>query len=367
MCRIARSAVALLLAALLLAACENTATPPPPGAAASSTPSASPTLKAALVVDVSDPTNSTYAQLATTGYNKAQQEYGFPSVIIQSKSPNDYINDLGSAAQEADIVVVVGFALQVPLDKVAKNYPNTKFAMVDGCAVPDPGTGACETLSNVAPLTFNVQEAGCVVGALAAQMEIDGQSKISKLLGKSTIGAIGAQPIPSVIAYIAGYQYCAKKVDKDINVVISYSNDFSDPAQCQTLAGDQIANQHADIIFQVARGCGDGVFAATAAKNVFSIGSDIDQSKDAAGKARSGVITSALKNVDTAVYYIINTAENGQFATFIKHPTPFGLANGGVDFATPGSDVPQDATSKAQEYQGDILSGSLTPPAQLGK
>ena len=210
----ARVVTILTLLALALAACSGgSPSPPGPAANASSTPSTQNTVTVALVTDTSDPNNSGFNQLATTGYNKSQQQYGFPSNIIQSKSPNDYVNDLTTAAQQANLVIAVGFVLQVPLDKVARNFPTIKFAMVDGCALSDPNQTACDPLPNVAPLSFNEQQAGCVVGALAAQMEVDGKTKLPKLSGKNTIGAIGAQPIPSIISYIAGYQYCAQKVE----------------------------------------------------------------------------------------------------------------------------------------------------------
>ncbi len=364
----ARVMVILILLALALAACTGgSPATPGPAANASSTPSPQNTVTVALVTDTSDPNNSAFNQLATSGYDKAQKHYGFPASIIQTNSPNDYMNDLTTAAQQANMVIAVGFALQVPLDKVARTFPTTKFAMVDGCALADPTKLTCDPLPNVAPLSFNEQQAGCMVGALAAQMEVDGSAKVPRLLGKNTIGAIGAQPIPSVLKYIAGYQYCAQKVDPKINVVIGYSNDFTNPATCQTLAENQITNQQADIIFQVASACGTGALDAATEKNVYSIGSDIDQNKDASDKTRASVMTSALKRADTAVYAIINTAEANQYDAFVKNPTTFDLAHDGVSFATPSSDVPQDAVARAQEYKNKMASGSLTPPAQLSK
>ena len=91
------------------------------------------------------------------------------------------------------------------------NIPNKKFAIVDGCAVPDPNTGACETLPNVAPLFFTEQQAGCLVGAIAGQMEVDGKAKVPGLLGKNTIAAVGGLSIPPVNRYIAGYKFCAQE------------------------------------------------------------------------------------------------------------------------------------------------------------
>src|SRR5437588_5639554 len=190
-----------------------------------------PIASVALVTDIGGLNDNGFNHLAYTGYKKAEALYGFPEKIIQTQSQNDYVKNLTSAAQSADLVIAVGFLMETPLDQVAKQYPNKKFAIVDGCAVPNPNTGACETLSNVAPLFFKEQEAGCLVGGIAVQMEKDGKSKVPNLLGHNTIAAVGGLPVPAVTRYIAGYKFCAQKVDPGVSVLVNYSNDFAATAQ----------------------------------------------------------------------------------------------------------------------------------------
>ncbi|MGH2508678.1 MAG: BMP family lipoprotein [Ktedonobacteraceae bacterium] len=360
--RIDRIATILTLFAILLVACNNTTVNTNPGGHASSALATTSITTVALVTDVGEQNSDGFNQLAHAGYLRAQQQYGFPSLVLTATTPNDYVADLNTAAEKADMVIVVGFLMQTPLDKVARAFPSKKFAMVDGCAVPDPNTGDCENLSNVVSLLFNEQEAGCVVGALAAQMEIDGQTKAPKLLGKNTIGAVGSQPIPSVDQYITGYKYCAKTVDPKINVVVGYTNNFTDPATCQALAENQITERQADILFQVANTCGLGVLNAATAHHVYSIGVDTDQSKDASGQTRLSVITSALKRVDTAVYSIITDTEDNQYNAFVQKPLIFDVAHDGISFASPNPDVPQDAINKAKEYEYELQTGVLTLP-----
>src|SRR6266852_682848 len=162
-----RIASFLALFAMLLAACGGGSTQAPTGG---TTPT-KPAMTAALVTDIGGLNDNGFNHLAYTGYTKAQNQYGFPEKIIQTQSQNDYVKNLTSAAQSADLVIAVGFLMETPLDQVAKQYPNKKFAIVDGCAVPDPKTGACETLPNVAPLFFKEQEAGCLVVGIAGQMD----------------------------------------------------------------------------------------------------------------------------------------------------------------------------------------------------
>lgn len=359
---LARVATFLTLLLLILSACGGTTTGSTSG---NSTPSTKGSVTVALVTDIGGLNDGGFNQLANAGYTQAQKTYGFKRVVIQTQSENDYIKNLTTAAQQADMVIAVGFLMETPLYQVARQFPNKKFAIVDGCAVPNPNNGNCQNLPNVAPLFFSEQEAGCLVGALAGQMEVDGKAKSPKLLGFNTIGAVGGLPIPSVDRYIAGYKYCSKIVDPTIHFVLSYSNDFSDPSKCEAAADSQISDDHADIVFQVAGGCGIGVLDAATSKGVYSIGVDADQSKDSSGKLRPSVITSAEKRVDSAVDLIIQAAESGQYAAFVANPYRFNLQRNGVGFATPSSDVPSDAVQKADQFESEIKAGKLVPPQDI--
>jgi basic membrane protein A len=342
----------------LLAACGSS--PSTTTGNGGNTPTTKPSAKVALVTDIGGINDNGFNHLAYLGYTKAQKQYGFKSAIIQTQSQNDYVKNLTTAAESVGsggLVVAVGFLMQTPLDQIAKQYPNVKFAIVDGCAVPNPNNGNCETLTNVAPLFFKEQEAGCLVGALAGQMEVDGKSKVPGLLGKNTISAVGGLPIPPVTRYIAGYKYCAQKVDPTINVIINYSNDFADTAKCKDVAQSQISQHSADIIFQVAGGCGIGALDAAYQNHVYGIGVDADQ-----GYIHPDVITSALKRVDVAVYDIIKDTESNSFSDNIPR---FDLAHDGVGYAPTTSAVPADATAKAALFKQQILAGTLTPPSTI--
>ncbi|MBA2395313.1 MAG: BMP family ABC transporter substrate-binding protein [Ktedonobacteraceae bacterium] len=338
---------------MLLTACGGSTTSSSAGGGTTPTKTAK---TVAIVTDTGGINDQGFNELSYHGYTKALKEFGYKEKLIQTQSASEYNANLTQAAQNADMVIAVGFLMQTPLDTIAKQYPNTKFAIVDGCAVP-VGKQDCETLPNVASLYFKEQEAGCLVGALAGQMELDGKSKIPKLLGKNTIGAVGGISIPPVNHYIAGYKYCAQKVDPGVKVVVNYSQDFSNTAKCKDIATSEINQNQADIIFQVAGGCGVGALDAADQKGVFGIGVDSDQ-----GYVHTSVITSALKRVDTAVYDTIKNFENGQYT---NNPPTFDLKIAGVGYAAVSKDVPADAKAKADDFATQITNGTLTPPATI--
>ncbi len=362
----ARLSAFLMVIAMLFAACGGTSgggNTPTTGTTAGTT---KPAATAALVTDVGGLNDGGFNQFSYAGYLKAQQQYGFPKVVIQTTSISNslYIQNLTSAANQADLVIGVGFLMEVPVYQVAQQFPNKMFALIDGCATKTSG-GDCVNLPNVAPLFFKEQQAGCLVGAIAGQMEMDGKSKVPKLLGHNTISAVGGFAIPPVVRYIAGYKYCAKMVDPSVNFVVGYSMNFTDPTPCAAIANKQITDNNADILFQVAGGCGIGVLDAATKHNVYSIGVDVDQSKDSTGAVRPSVITSAIKRIDTAAYTIVMLAETGGYKSFVSSPMTFDLAHMGVGFAPPSSAVPADAVAKAMDFSNMIMSGALTPPAMI--
>jgi basic membrane protein A len=367
----ARIAAFLTLIPLVFAACGGTST------GAGTTPTAAPKAAAVtvgIVTDIGGLNDGGFNQFSHAGYEKARAQFGFPDVVIQSQviSDTEYTKNINAAAQQADMVIGVGFLMEHAIYTVAKQYPNKKFALIDGCAVnPTDTSGACVNLPNVAPLFFKEQQAGCLVGAIAGQMEVDGKSKAPKLLGHNTISAVGGLAVPPVVRYIAGYKYCAQQVDPGVKVVVGYSNNFTDPTPCKAIANKQIADNNADILFQVAGACGIGVLDAATAKNVYSIGVDVDQSKDSTGAVRPSVITSAVKHIEVAAYDIVKMAEQqgsaatGPYASYVASPFTFDLARDGVGFATPSSDVPADAVAKAMDFESMIKAGTLTPPEAI--
>ena len=170
--------------------------------------------------------------------------------------------------------------------QVAKRFPKTKFAIIDFSGVKMKGNP-----TNVRGLLFKEQEAGYLVGYLAAK-----QITANPVGGKIMLGAVGGLKIPPVDRFIAGYYAGAKKANPKVKVVHAYSQDFVDQAKCKEQALNQIANG-AGVVFQVAGQCGLGVLSAAKEKGVFGIGVDADQ-----GYLGQHVLTSATKKVDVAVF-----------------------------------------------------------------
>jgi basic membrane protein A len=244
-------------------------------------------------------------------------------------------------------VIGVGFLMTNSVWKVAKQFPNVKFAIIDGAPANDKGD--TENLSNVANLFFKEAEAGYLVGVIAATMAKDKVGKATH----NTVCSMGGIPIPPVDHYIAGYQDAVKTVSPTTTILNGYSNDFVDQAKGKEVGLNHIS-KNCDILFQVAGGSGIGYIAAAKEKGVYAIGVDADQIDVAPGT----VITSALKRVNKAVYNTVQAVKDGKFKSGDNF---FSIANDGIGYGKLDAVVPANAKAAAEQALADIKSGKITP------
>jgi basic membrane protein A len=334
--------VVAILAALLLAVAgcggDNEAATTGGGGGGTET-SAGEAIKVGLVTDIGGLNDRGFNSLANKGLEDAKSQLGIEGRVLESKSDADYIPNLSEFGDQGyDLIISVGFLMTDATTKAANAYPDSKFAIVDSAFDPP--------IDNAQGLLFKEQETGCLVGAVAG------------LTTKSNnITWVGGQQIPPVDRFIAGYQFCAKKVNPDVKVSGSYSQNFVAQDLCKEIALDQIA-KGSDVVFQVAGGCGLGALDAAKQKSVWGIGVDADQSF-----LGDHILTSAVKRVDVAVFKTIEAVQKGE--AIGGSVTTFGLAEDGVGLGTVSPEVPQDVLDKVDDLKQQILDGSLEIPDTL--
>ncbi len=298
-------------------------------------------LKVAVVTDIGGLNDKGFNALAYNGLKLGQKKLGVKGRVFISKSAADYVPNLSTAAKQGyDLVIAVGFLMGDSTAAVAKKFPKTKFAIVDVSAPFLKGTP-----KNVRGITFAEQEAGCLAGVAAAT--------VSK---SKTISSVGGLKIPPVDAFIAGYQFCAKKVVKSIKVLNGYSQDFVAQDKCKEVALNQI-DQGSDVVFQVAGGCGLGAIAAAADAGDWGIGVDNDQAF--LGKH---VLTSAQKKVDQGVFQTIQLVKQGKFKGGVDGI--FNVKNKGVGYGKVSTKAPKRAAliKTLNLWSGQIAKGKVKPP-----
>jgi basic membrane protein A len=310
------------------------------------------TIKAALVSDIGKFNDRSFNQNQLAGLQKAKTNLGVTPIALQSNSVSDYIPNLTSAVrQKADIVIAAGFLLANATATIAKRFPDTHFAITDYPVEAEPFADKAgkPLYQNVEGLTYAANESGCLVGVLAA--------KQAAAAGKKIIGAVGGLKIPPVDIWIAGYKYCAEKAVPGTKVLIGYSQDFVATDKCKTVAENQIS-QGAQVLFQVAGGCGLGTLKAADEAGRWGIGVDVDQYNLA-----KRVLTSGVKRVDNGVYQAIQQAKAGKFAG--GSDVLFNLKNNGVGVGKINPAVPAASITLMNKYKEQIIAGKLKVPASL--
>ena len=302
-------------------------------------------LKVGLVTDIGGLNDKSFNFLAWQGLKQAQEELDVDGRVLESKSDADYIPNLSALAeQDYDLVVGVGFLITEAIGRVAEEYPETNFAIVDVPIEAVPGTP-----KNVRGLIFKEQEGGYLAGYLAGLVQT---SELERLQPELVVSSVGGQKIPPVDRYIAGYQAGAKAANAKVKTLNAYSQDFVDQAKCKEIALEQIA-QGSDVIIQVAGGCGLGALDAAAEKGVWGVGADADQSF-----LGDHILASALKRVDVSVFSTIEAVHHGTFEG--GQNSVFEVANDGIGIGGFNEKIPQDIVDKVMAVRDQIAAGEIT-------
>jgi basic membrane protein A len=298
------------------------------------------TFKVGLVTDIGGLNDRGFNHLAYVGLLRAEKKLHIKGRVLTSNSSADYIPNLSSLAKAGyNLVIGVGFLQEDAIQKMAAQFPNTKFAGVDMNATAD----FKNITKNFMGIIFQENQVGYMVGYLAG-LE-------AKRLKKNTVSSVGGIPVPAVIRYIAGYQAGAKAAFPGVKTLNGYSQDFVAQPRCKEVALNQI-QAGSVVVFQVAGGCGLGALDAAQEQHVWGIGVDADQ-----GYLGTYVLTSALKRVDTAVYDAIHDAVNGKFKG--GRDTVYGITEDGVGIGRFSPLAPKGIADKVAQVKADIVSGKI--------
>ncbi len=257
--------------------------------------------------------------------------------------------------QGANTVIAVGFDYATAMGTVAAANPKVNFAIVDDASLSDP-TRKGGALKNVASLTFAAEQSSFLVGVAAALESKTGH-----------VGFIGGVNTPLIQTFEAGYDAGAKAANASIKIDDKYVTEppdfsgFNAPDKGQTIAKGMY-DGGADIVYSAAGGTGNGVFKAAKAAGKLAIGVDSDQyNLPTLADVKSVILTSAVKNVDVAVYNMIASVAAGTPLTGVQ---VYDLKNGGVAYSTSGGFV-DSISSKLEDYKAKIIAGTIKVPTTL--
>lgn len=275
------------------------------------------------------------------GYNGAtgwSEETGVPFLDLELQNDAQREQALRQFARRgANPIVVPGFSWGAALEKVAPEFPDTNFAIID-MVVDAP---------NVRSVVFNEHTGSFLVGALAALKSETGK-----------VGFVGGMDIPLIHKFYCGYAQGAKAVNADVEVYENYTGTtpaaWNDPVTAGELAKASF-NRGADVVYAAAGGSGIGVLQAAADEGKFSIGVDSNQNYIQPGS----VLTSMVKRVDVAVADAFQDQMDGKWTSGFE---VMGLANDGVAYALDENNkdlISAEMLAKVEELKAKIISGEI--------
>ena len=310
------------------------------------------TNRVAVVTDIGGLNDHGFNQSANAGRLEVQAKLHVATRVYDTRTAADRLPNLQAAAQAGyNLVFGTGFFMGDPLNKVAPAFPNTKFVGIDVNYTTDLASHP----PNVRGIQFREQEAGYLVGYIAGLV-------VKQQGGQQVVSAIGANPVPAIVRYMAGYKAGVLKANKKATVILDYANDptFSDQAKCKDTAINQVS-RHTQIIFAVAGGCGLGAISEAGQDHIWAIGVDVDQSF-----LGPQVLTSALKNVKNAVYLTSKQFLKSPAKFKTGYNAVFSVKNGGIGYGKISSKVKNRAAiiKKVKKIEKLIATGKIVPPSK---
>lgn len=274
-----------------------------------------------------------------TGVKKFTNETGVAVMEFEVTSETQREQALRRMAERgATIILGVGFAQADAIAKVAAEFPDTEFAIIDVTWLDAP---------NIRQYGFKENEGSYLMGVAAAMA-----SKTGK------VGFVGGMDIPLIRHFACGYVQGVKatKPGDEVfqNMTGSTPAAWNDPAKGAELAQSQM-DRGADVIYHAAGGTGVGVIRAAADAGKLAIGVDSNQN----GMAPGHVLTSMLKRVDVAAYETFKDAAAGEFETGVR---VLGAAEGGVDWALDDNNaelITPEIKAAIEEAKAKIISGEI--------
>ena len=297
--------------------------------------------KPAIVYDFGGKNDRSFNQSASDGVARFTKETGLACREFEISNQAQREQIMRQLAQRgSSIIAAIGFNQASAVEKVAAEFPNVKFVLVD--SVVD--------LPNVLSITFKEQESSFLCGMAAA---------LASKTGK--VGFVGGMDIPLIRKFALGYQAGAKYVNPQIEVFENMAGTtpaaWTDPTRGEELAKSQFG-RGADVIFHAAGGTGLGVMQAAKDAGLLSIGCDSNQDYLHPGS----VLTSAVKRVDVAVYQAFMAAKNGQWKA--GHSV-LGLADDGVAYSLDEYNRPiltPAIEQRLNQARDDIIAGKIQVP-----
>jgi basic membrane protein A len=317
----------VLIMSLIVAGCSSKNAP----TNASSKPSNSNLTKVALVIN--GPVNDGgWNALPWQGLQKIKAKYGCDIAVSENVKQSDYESAFRDYANQGySLIVANGFEFTDAVKDVAPDFPNVKFAILNGGYSKD----------NVISLIADEYNKGFLAGALAGYM-----TKTNK------VGCIGGMAVPAITNGSSGFKAGAAYTNPKAKMVFTMANSFDDIALGKEIAIAQITAENVDVIYSIASSVDSGAIDGAKSLGKYVIGQPNDRLDEAPGT----VIGSVTTSVPQMLMLVADSIAGGTFKGVDFNGS---LDNDVIGYGRFGKEVPQNVQDKLAQLVKDIKSGKV--------
>jgi basic membrane protein A len=318
-------------------------------------------IKVGIVFDIGGKNDRSFNAAAWEGVRRAEKDLDICLYDVEPGNPTSIEPAMRAFAERNfDLIFGVGFAQGPIMQRVANDFPDIKFAIVDGVIFEADGK---TPKKNVASLVFREHEGSYLVGMIAASKSKTG-----------VLGFVGGMDIPLIHRFAKGYEEGALSINPNAKFVVNYvgvtDGAWNNPGRGKELSLSQI-EKGADVIFTAAGNSGLGTFDAVeqygrnaqGEANKFVIGVDSNQN----GVKPGFVLTSMVKRVDNACYDVVKEVLGGKFEGGFH---VFGLDKDGVAYAMDDYNkelIPADVIKRVEAAKQKIVAGEIKVTDAMAK
>lgn len=275
-------------------------------------------------------------EMAVAALKKAQTDFDLILEFWRPKTANAVIESVLQATKNnSDLIIVPALTDLGRLKQIAANHPDNLYAVIGS----DKDLGP-----NVMSLSLKEEEGAFMTGVIAG---LTTQTGVIGLVDRTADAGTKRADI--------GFRAGVKAVRPETQIYTRYIKSYDNVALGKMIALELIDEKNTDIIFQNAGSSGLGVIAAAGERDIWVIGSNLDQSS----LDPEHVLCSMHKKIDDAVYFAVQSMVKNRFKGGVRS---FGLDFMAVGYSDGADNVPKEMVSIADAFGVAIALGDLVIP-----
>ncbi|MBN1332563.1 MAG: BMP family protein [Synergistales bacterium] len=266
-----------------------------------------------------------------SGLVACNEDLGTRMEYVENVQASDFESTFRNYGERGyDLVMAAGTQFDEAANRVAPNYPDTTYCVVNGMVSSGP---------NVRPILPKEYEGSYLAGIVAGYTTKNGK-----------IGIAGGFPNKLMIRLLNTYEYAARIGSPELKAIRAYANSWSDVALGKQMASSMI-DKGADVLFFYANQVGLGAIQAAKEKGVKFVGFASNQNDIAPGT----VVASVFFDFAEMYKWAVSNFMEGKLEPKVNE---VGVAEGIVKVAF-SDEVSEEVKGYVKQAEEAIATGTL--------